>query len=76
MFVYSDIDKILAYLYKNRTRFGIISITTNGTVMPTKNVLDWIKKLNIEVTISDYECTDSKEFYNLCIQKGISCKKQ
>ena len=56
-FLYSDLDKLLIHLNEHyRSSIGNIHIATNGTIMPSRDVLETIKKYdNISVRISDYK---------------------
>ena len=55
-----DIDKIINYLYeKYHNRFDILTITTNGTIIPNEDTIDAIKKSNTVISISDYNLNDS-----------------
>jgi hypothetical protein len=57
-FLYKDLEKLLSYMIDKNDiiskKCGIVTIITNGTVMPSEQVVDLIKKNNIFVLISDY----------------------
>lgn len=56
-FLYKDLDKVLDGIYKNANtlkKVGGVKIITNGTIVPSQNVLDSISKSDTVVWISDY----------------------
>lgn len=57
-FLYGDLNKYLLYLGKEWGGvIGNIQLITNGSVMPSSDLMDTIKKYNVEVRISDYSDT-------------------
>lgn len=57
-FLYHDLAEIIAYIgEKYRDRMLIYSITTNGTVVPDKSILDLCKKYEMTIHISNYSGT-------------------
>ncbi|WP_026658276.1 radical SAM protein [Butyrivibrio sp. AC2005] len=55
-FLYKDLDKAIEYIGKNyRNKMSIFSITTNGTIIPTDNILELCNKYNMLIRISNYE---------------------
>lgn len=54
-FLYRDLDKVLEYIGKKyRDQMMFYSITTNGTIIPSKEVLDMCKIYNCKIDISNY----------------------
>ena len=54
-FLYKDLGKVIIYIgEKYRDRIHSFSITTNGTIMPSDNLLNLCKRYNILVRISNY----------------------
>lgn len=54
-FLYRDLAEIIAYIgEKYRNKMMIYSITTNGTVMPDKSILNLCKKYGMTIHISNY----------------------
>lgn len=56
-FLYGELDEVLNGIFKNpntEEKVGAVKIITNGTVIPSKKVLEAIKKYGIIVWISNY----------------------
>ena len=54
-FLYKQLGEVITYVGKNyREAIGNIQIITNGTVEVSQELLNIIKKYNVEVRISDY----------------------
>lgn len=53
-FLYKDIDTIVDYLVKSE-KVSYVKIITNGTIIPTENVLKAIKNKKVIIYISDYK---------------------
>lgn len=56
-FIYSDLSKLIEAVPDATD----IRIATNGTIIPDKEVLEILKKRNVEVRISDYKIEKYKE---------------
>ena len=57
-FLYRDLAEIITYIgEKYRNRMLIYSITTNGTIVPDKSILDLCKKYEVTIHISNYSGT-------------------
>lgn len=55
-FLYKDIDKAIAYIgSRYREKMGIFSVTTNGTLIPSEDVLSLCRKYDMTIRISNYE---------------------
>ena len=71
-FLYKDIDKIISHIGKNyRDQIHNFVITTNGTIVPSENVLELCKKYDVLIRISNYSAKISrlKERYEkLCLK--------
>lgn len=60
--LYPELDKYLIYLGKHyREKIGNIQLITNGSIVPSDDLLKVIKEYDIEVRISDYTATISYE---------------
>lgn len=69
-FCYSDLPVLLQYL-DGRKKDGKIDqmiIATNGSIIPSDEILDLCKKMDIEIRISDYNVAheNAKEFARKC----------
>lgn len=53
-FVYKELDKIL-YFLDSQDFIDEISVVSNGTVLPSENLLDALKLRKVRVRISDYD---------------------
>lgn len=57
-FLYRELGKIITYIGERyRDKMVIFSITTNGTILPDRAVLDLCEKYRVTVRISDYSGT-------------------
>lgn len=57
-FLYKELSEIISYIgEKYRDKISIFSIVTNGTIIPTQEVLGLCQKHNVLVRISDYSET-------------------
>lgn len=57
-FLYKNLAKIINYIGERyRAQIGIFAITTNGTIVPTEEVLMVCKKYNVVILISNYSKT-------------------
>lgn len=57
-FLYKNLGEIIEYIGKNyRENIVTFSITTNGTIMPDKFLLDLCRKYDVLIRISDYSET-------------------
>lgn len=52
-FLYKDLDEILDFVGQQK-KIRQIVIVTNGTIMPSEQILEKLKKYNVLVRISDY----------------------
>lgn len=53
--LYKQLDKVIEYIGEcYRDKMMIYSITTNGTIKPSKKILDICKKYNCKIDISNY----------------------
>lgn len=53
-FIYPELKKIIKYLQKKGFA-DYYEITTNGTVLPSEEIFDELKRLNVCIRISEYE---------------------
>jgi hypothetical protein len=54
-FLYSHLSEVIEYIGERYGKqMGIFSITTNGTIIPNKKVLEACKKYNVLIRISNY----------------------
>lgn len=54
-FLHRELNTFLCYIGEhNRHNIGNLQIITNGTLVPSEELLETIKKYNVEVRISDY----------------------
>lgn len=54
-FLYKNLGEIIEYIGENyREKIGIFSITTNGTIVPNQSVLDFCRKYEVTIHISNY----------------------
>jgi len=54
--LYKYLDKAIDYVGREySSKIGRMSITTNGTILPSKTVLEMCKKYDVEFSISNYE---------------------
>lgn len=54
-FLNGNTEFVLRHIWKNYIdKIDRIKITTNGTVLPGKELVEWIKKCNAEIKVSDY----------------------
>lgn len=54
-FLYKDLCKVIKYIgEKYSEKMGTFSITTNGTILPPKEVLEMCKEYNVLIRISNY----------------------
>lgn len=70
-FLYSDLGEIIAYIgEKYREKIVVLSITTNGTMIPKQNILDLCKKYDVTIRISNYSAVlkGLKERYTQLIE--------
>lgn len=54
-FLYKNFEELLDYIimhYSNN--IGLLEIITNGTIIPSKNILEKLQKYNVQISISDY----------------------
>lgn len=60
-FLYREIGQAISYIGERyRARIGIFSITTNGTIIPSEDVLEACRKNRILVRISNYAKANPK----------------
>ncbi len=53
--LYKDLAQIISYTGERyREQMGVFSITTNGTILPDRNILKLCKKYNVTFRISNY----------------------
>lgn len=56
--LYRDLDKVIAYIGEQyRKQIGLFTITTNGTIIPSEDVLEACAKYGIMFRISNYSQT-------------------
>lgn len=54
--LYKYLDKAIDYVGREySSKIGRMSITTNGTILPSKTVLEMCKKYDVEFSILNYE---------------------
>lgn len=54
-FLNKELDKIIIYLEENyRKQYGKLSLTSNGSIIPSDNLLKAIEKYGVVLSISDY----------------------
>lgn len=57
-FLHKDLAKIILYMKQNyRDKVGKIGLITNGTLLPSSELLEICKNENVDITISDYTNT-------------------
>lgn len=57
-FLHKNIAEIISYLGgKYGNKIGQINLITNGTILPSEEVINLLKKFQITVHISDYTCS-------------------
>lgn len=57
-FLYKNLSEIIEYIGENyREKIGIFSITTNGTIIPERCVLESCRKYDVIIHISNYSAT-------------------
>lgn len=74
-FLYKDLLQIVQYIGENyRDKMEIFSITTNGTILPSENILEICKKYHVLLRISNYVAAlpRLKKQYELLTQKLAS----
>jgi organic radical activating enzyme len=54
VFLFQQLSEVMEYLSKYRNSYGILSIITNGTVVPDDRTLQSIKRHDMLINISDY----------------------
>lgn len=60
-FVNKELSKFIQHIYDNyKERYGVVSILTNGTIVPADSELEIFAKCNATVSISDYTEDDKK----------------
>lgn len=72
-FVYKQLPKLLEYVCKE-TRIRFVEITTNGTILPCREVIDLLTNPKICVLISDYgevNTERSKKTYEYLLQNHV-----
>lgn len=53
--LHADLDKIITYVYTNyKDKFSYLCVVTNGTILPSEQLLNTLKKSDTHVEISDY----------------------
>lgn len=76
-FLYPNIIEYVDYVFeKYRNRIGSIRVGTNGTISPSKELLEMLKRNRVIVDISDYMLTLGKrsklqEVISLCKDNGV-----
>lgn len=73
-FLHNQITELIDYIgenYSNKLRY--ITIITNGTIMPSTEQIEIIKKYNVIVNISDY--TSALEYLIPKVNQVINCLK-
>jgi hypothetical protein len=76
-FLYNQLEEIINYIGgKYRDKIITFSITTNGTIVPKKNVMDACRKFNVLIRISNYSSTLQylENRYECLIEKMIDNK--
>lgn len=77
-FIYSELEKLLVFLGKQKNIGNILNITiaTNGKLIPNDKILDTISQYDVFVRISRYEVCDNlaTNLYNKCLGKHIRCE--
>lgn len=53
--LYPHLDEIIDYTYSNyNNRIGVLSTTTNGTILPTEKLCATLKRTNAKILVDDY----------------------
>jgi len=74
-FVYRELPRLLEYLC-NEPKIRFIEITTNGTIIPSEEVMKSLNQKNLCVYISDYgEINEkkAKQLYQMLIENKVNC---
>lgn len=54
-FLYKELEEIIEYIgMRYRNKIVIFSITTNGTIIPDRSILELCRKYDVTIRISDY----------------------
>jgi organic radical activating enzyme len=71
-----DLPKILDKLGEYRTKINTLNITTNGTLLPKRELIDALIRNNAMVTVSDYGALSSKreQLLEILAENGIAVK--
>lgn len=76
--VYPDLKEYIEYVCNNyRYKIGSIRIGTNGTIIPTDDLLDVCREHDVMLDVSDYRCTIGErskieEIVDKCNYKGVA----
>ncbi len=71
-FLYSHIGELVEYIYSHYgNRIGKLRMVTNGTVIPSDDVLKHLAKVKVQITVDDYReaIPDSDSKFNAVIRK-------
>ena len=69
-FLYKNLPRILEHASKYKSKYGILKTNTNGTIVPSTDVLKALKKSGIVVHISDYGDT------SICLNELVTALKE
>ncbi len=69
-FIHPQLKNIVKVLAEQKKIFEV-EITTNGTIMPTADLLDYLENNKITVCLSEYSCVDSTIFQDAIQRKNI-----
>lgn len=70
-FLWRNCEKIIRYL-RNNPKIEMLLITSNGTIIPRKGILDSMRHEKVVVAISEYEKANYKETEAVLSQNGIN----
>jgi hypothetical protein len=75
-FLYTHFEEILDYLYERyNSRYGILDIFTNGTVIPSASVIQKLRDYSILVSDSNYKAAKRhKEFDEILQQNDVNLR--
>jgi organic radical activating enzyme len=71
-----DLPTILDKLGEYRTKINTLNITTNGTILPSRELIDALLRNNAMVTVSDYGKLSGKreQLLHILTENGIAVK--
>lgn len=67
-----ELDKVIVYLEENyRKQYGKLSLTSNGSIIPSDNLLEVLKKYEVVFSISDYSKVIAYNKKLLCLKEKL-----